>query len=324
VPPKKDQDATPGVKLLRMFRKLMLDGRRHFQGDLAEEFQCSPQTIIRLAGEIEAVIGASLESGLENRRRWYQIRTISRSRLGLDFEELRYLSVCRDLAGTALPEQIRRRVDDTIFNLSVLMADQGYAGRDKAQKQQFSFFSKGKIDYAPHFANIEKLLQAVEKQQVCLVRYRAIGKSESKEHRFVPVRLISMSGALYVLGGTLTDDYLSVHHLLNLAIHRIHDVTLIERHFHLEPPDASPDAFGLPWHEPRSFSIRFKPGKAAEYVRERIWADEQALEETDDGGVILHITTRSEPELMAWVRSFGNEARLLGEEDMAKHMEQLT
>ncbi len=311
MPPKKDQDSTPGIKLLRMFRKLMLDGRRHLQSDLAEELQCSSQTIIRLAGEIEAVVGASLESGLEHRRRWYQIRTISRSRLGLDFEELRYLSVCRDLAGSALPEHIRNRVDNTIFSLSMLMADQGYAERDRVQKQQFAFFSKGKIDYTPHFSNIEKLLQAVDEQQICLVRYKAIGKTESREHRFVPVRLVSMSGALYALGATLNEDYSSVHHLINLAIHRIHDVTRIERHFHVDTPDASPDAFGLPWHEPRSFSIRFRPGKTTEYVQERIWADAQTLEEADDGGAILHITTRSEPELMAWVRSFGDEAECL-------------
>ena len=158
VPPKKDQDSTPGVKLLRMFRKLMLDGRRHFQVDLADELQCSSQTVIRL------------ESGLESRRRWYQIRTISRSCLGLDFEELRYLSVCRDLARQTLPEQIRNRVDDTIFNLSLLMADQGYADREQVQKRRFSFFSKGKIDYTPHFTNIEKLLQAAEEQRVCLIR----------------------------------------------------------------------------------------------------------------------------------------------------------
>ena len=157
MPPKKDQDTPAGIKLLRLFRKLMLDGRRHFQADLAEEFQCSPQTIIRLTGEIEAVVRACLESGLEHRRRWYQIRTISRSRLGLDFEELRYF-VCRDLAAATLPEQITRRVDDTIFNLSVLMADQGYAEREKAQNQQVAFFSKGRIDYTPHYEHLATLV----------------------------------------------------------------------------------------------------------------------------------------------------------------------
>jgi hypothetical protein len=158
MPHKYDQDRTSGVKLLYLFRKLMLDGRKHFQTDLAEYLLCSPQTVIRLTGEIETVIGASLESGLEKHRRWYQIKTISRSRLGLDFEELRYLSVCRDLAASSLPEQVRNRVDDTIFNLSLLMADQAYAEREKAQKAQFVFYSKGKIDYTPHFEHIEKLV----------------------------------------------------------------------------------------------------------------------------------------------------------------------
>ncbi|GAB1411252.1 WYL domain-containing protein [Desulfovibrionales bacterium] len=307
MPPKKDQDSTPGVKLLRMFRKLMLDGRRHFQTDLAEEFQCSPQTIIRLAGEIEAVIGAGLESGLDNRRRWYQIKTVSRSRLGLEFEELRYLSVCRDLAGSSLPEQIRERIDETIFNLSVLMSDQGYADRARAQKQHFAFFSKGKIDYTPHFTTIERLLQAIEEQSICFLRYKAVGKTEIREHRFLPHKLISMSGTLYLLGASVTKDFREIRHLVSLAIHRVHDVILTKRILHHDFPDTSLDTFGLPWHEPKSFCIHFKPGKAAEYVLERIWADEQKLELHDDGSVTLHITTRSEPELMAWVRSFGDE-----------------
>ena len=311
MPPKIDQDVPHGVKLLRMFRKLMLDGRRHFQLDLAEEFQCSPQTVIRMAGEIEAVIGANLESGLENRRRWYQIKTISRSRLGLEFEELRYLSVCRDLASKTLPEQVRARVDDTIFNLSVLMADQGYAERVTAQQSQFAFFSKGRIDYTPHFEIIEKLLQAAEERRFCLVRYKAAGKTEEKEHRFAPGRIVAMNGALYIIGAGMTEDFSAIRHTTTLAIHRITDVTLTERQFSFDPPETEPDTFGLIWHEPKTFRVQFKPGKASDYVRERIWADKQSMEEMDDGGVLLELTTKSEPEIMAWVRSFGEEAWLL-------------
>lgn len=107
----KQDDASKNNKLLRLFQRLMLDGRRHYQSDLAEWLNCSRQTIIRLVGEIEGVIGTSLESGMDEHRRWYQIRSISRSRLGLDFEELRYLAICRDLAAPYLPEQVRERVD---------------------------------------------------------------------------------------------------------------------------------------------------------------------------------------------------------------------
>lgn len=308
--PQKYHDDTAVEKVLRLFRKLMLDGRRHFQTDLANELQCSPQTIIRLTGAIETVIGTSLETGLEKRRRWYQIRTVPRSCLNFECEELRYLSVCRDLAASSLPEQVRQRVDKTIFALSLLMADQDYTEWEKAQKQQFAFFSKGKIDYSPHFEHMEKLTRATEEKRICLVRYKASGQTECKEHRFAPARIAHMNGALYLLGGLLNEDFCSLRHLTNLAVHRIQDVTLTERTFSLDFPDSDSDTFGLPWHEPRTFRIRFKPGKAADYVRERIWASEQSMEDLEDGGLLLEITTRSEPELMAWVRGFGEEARL--------------
>jgi predicted DNA-binding transcriptional regulator YafY len=119
-----------------------------------------------------------------------------------------------------------------------------------------------------------------------------------------------MNGALYIVGAGMTEDFAAVRHPTTLAIHRITDLTLTERRFDFDPPEAEPDAFGLPWHEPRSFRVRFKPGKATDYVRERIWADEQKMEDLEDGGLLLEVTTRSEPEFMAWVRSFGEDASM--------------
>ncbi len=308
---KLDSDSTTGAKLLRLFQKLMLDGRKHYQADLATFLNCSKQTVMRLIAEIEGVIGASLETGLNRHRRWYQIKAISRNRLGLEFEELRYLSICRDLAAPYLPDQIKKRVDESIFNFSMLMADQGFAEREKAQKQQCAFFSKGRIDYSPHFEHIERLVQAMEGKRICLVRYKAAGKSKAKEHRFAVSRIVSMNNALYTLGAGVTEDFKEMRHLTNLAVHRIKDVILTDKLVPFAIPDADPGMFGLPWHEPRTFRIRFKPGKVADYVRERIWADNQRLEELEDGSLLLELTTRSEPEVVAWVRSFGEDAELL-------------
>ena len=204
--------------------------------------------------------------------------------------------------------EVKARVDDTIFNLSLLLSDQAYAVREQAQQPQLAFFAKGRIDYTPHFPVIEKLSRAAEERRVVLVQYKASGRSESKEHRFAPGRMVSMNGALYVLGAGLTENFREIRHLTNLAVHRISDVTLTDRTHKFTLPAPEPGAFGLPWHDPKTFRIRFTPGKAADYVRERIWADEQKMEDMEDGGVLLEITTRSEPELMAWVRSFGEEA----------------
>lgn len=311
MPSKYDQDSTSGVKLLRLFRKLLAEGKRHYQSDLAAEFQCSPQTIMRLTAEIESVIGANLETGLECRRRWYRIVSSHPNRLGLDFEELRYLAVCRDLAMPALPEAVRRRVDETLLQLSLHMAEQGPSGRPGVQEPRFGFYSKGRIDYSPHQQTLELLLCAIRGHGVCRLRYKASGSKTSKEHLFAPGRLISMNLTLYVLGALLTEDGADVRHHTHLAVHRIQEVARTGLVYSGTFPDVAQGTFGLPWHEPREFHIRFRAGKAADYVCERIWADRQAIETQPDGSVILHITTCSEPELMAWVRSFGEEASLL-------------
>ena len=66
-------------------------------------------------------------------------------------------------------------------------------------------------------------------------------------------------------------------------------------------------------HSPRNLG---KKSKSADYVRERVWARQQRLEECPDGSLILEITTTSEPELMSFVRSFGEEATLLSKADL--------
>lgn len=307
----KQDEASKGNKLLRLYQLLLLDGRRHYQTELMEYLNCSRQTIIRLIREIEEVIGAQLETELDNHKRWYRIRSISRSRLGLEFEEIRYLSICRDLAAPYLPEQIRQRVDNSIFNFSLLLTDTAYANRAEVQGAQFTFYSKGRIDYSPHFSHLECLVQAIEQHLICLVSYKAAGHAEAKEHKFAPKRIVSMNNALYVLGATATDDFQAMRHLTYLAVHRIVDVKVTKNPVRFDIPDSDLGMFGFPWHEPRTFRIKFKPGRVSDYVRERIWSDQQSLEEQDDGGVILEITTRSELELTSWVRSFGEDAEII-------------
>lgn len=309
--PKLDADATTVEKALRLYMKLLLDGRRHYQSDLAKYLNCSPQTVIRLVAEIEAVIGACLVRGMDRHRRWYQIKSVSRNRLGLDFEELRYLSICRDLAEPYLPEEVRERVDHSIFNFSLLLADQDYAERERAQKKQIGYCAKGWINYTPYFGILEQLVQAMENKAICLVLYRSPASQVDHEHRFAPNRIIAMNNALYVLGASVTDDFTQMRFLTNLAVHRIKQVTLTDKICPFQIPEADLGMFGLPRHEPKKFRIFFKAGPAAQYVRERIWSEQQTIRESENGDIVLEIVSRSEPEVVAWARSFGDDARLL-------------
>lgn len=303
MPQKIDPDATPGIKLLRLFRRLFLDGRRHYQQDLAEELHCSAQTIIRMISEIESVVGVALHSGYDNRRRWYQYVAASGCRtLGLNFEELRFLGICREMASEILPKPVLERLDASLEHLALHLADPSHTNLGK----QFTFYAKGRIDYTPHAAHIEKLIGAAQERRVCLVRYKAPGRETAREHRFLPVRIAAMNNALYALGGQVGTQCDVVERPCNLAIHRVHDVIMTDKHLSFSLPEEG-NSFGLPWHEPCTFTIRFS-SKVAEYVRERVWADEQHMEDISDGGLLLTLTTRSKPELDAWVRSFGEDA----------------
>lgn len=282
--------------------------------DLAEYLNCSPQTVIRLIAEVEGVVGASLQTGLENRRRWYQIRSISRNRLGLEFEELRYLAVCRDLAESYLPEQVKRRVDQSLFNFSVLMADPEYASREKVQKRQIGYCAKGWIDYTPYFVFLEHLVKAMDEKRICLVRYHALSRKQAAEYRLAVKKIVGMNNALYVLGATMAEDLVTPLKFVSFAVNRIRAVTVTGHKWDFPMPGDDLNLFGLPWHEPRRFRILFHSERAAQYVRERVWSEDQKFTKLPNGGLLLEITSRSQPEVEAWVRSFGSAAEFLDDE----------
>ena len=206
---------------------------------------------------------------------------------------------------------MRRRVDETLLQLSLQMAEQGFSEQPDVREPRFGFYSKGRIDYTPHQRTLEQLLCAIREHGVCRLSYKASGSTASREHLFAAGRLISMNLTIYALGALLTEDGADVRHHTHLAVHRIQEIERTGLAYKGTFPDCEKGTFGLPWHEPREFRIHFRAGKAADYVCERIWADRQDIEPQPDGSVILRITTRSEPELMAWVRSFGEEASLL-------------
>ncbi len=245
--PKLDADANTAEKTLRLFHKLMLDGRRHFQTDLAEYLNCSKQTVMRLIMAIERVAGSCLVTGLEKHRRWYQLRSLTRNRLGLDFEELRYLSICRDLASPYLSKPVQERVDQSIFNMSMLMAEQDLTGKEQQRiKERVGCCLKGRIDYTPYFGFLDKLVQGADEKRICLVRYKSPTSRIIKEHRFAPKRIASMNNALYALGANVREDGDEIRFLMSLAIHRIKDVVLTENIWNFEIPSADMGLFGLP------------------------------------------------------------------------------
>lgn len=309
MPPKRD-DALPGDRLLILYQRLTLKEGRHFLADLARDLGRSPQAVTRMVGVIEAHLGkdAYIERGLEGRRRYFRLRSNSEAKaLGFSFEELRFLANCRDLAAPYLPKGVAERIDRT---LGALVLHLGERAPGSMQTPAVSFRSKGYIDYSPYLGTISALRDAIASRRVCDVLYRAGGRDEAALYRYAPGGITAMAGTLYVQGYRLAEGSLLKERATTFSLHRISRVTPTGERFGFDAAPGEAHCFGLDWHEPRRVSIRID-AKAADYVRDRIWSDDQTIENLDDGSLVLTVTTTGEKELQAWVWSFGGLARFV-------------
>lgn len=68
-----EQNSLPATRLLRLFIRLLRDGRKHYLTDLKRYLACSPQTVLRMTDSIAAVMGGNFTTGIENNRRWFRM-----------------------------------------------------------------------------------------------------------------------------------------------------------------------------------------------------------------------------------------------------------
>lgn len=300
-------------KVLRFFLSLLGSGGYLSQQEMGQKLDCSLQTVARMADEIESVVGFdSFKRDRIDGRNCYQLRPLRQMRnirQPINSEELRYLNLCVEIAGPYLPPEVRESVENTLFQFMLMASDRNNPFLKENCPKIMGFYQKGFIDYRPHYQKLRQIADAAGSFQVLKLTYQAAGRTEPKEHLFAPRQILTMSGTIYVFGGILNED-LSLRHEVHLALHRILSVDETLWKFEGKIKVNEEGNFGLPWHEPRTYQIRFAPGAPSDYVRERIFSSNQILEDREDGGVNLTLCTGATPELVSFVRSFGKAAKL--------------
>lgn len=321
---KHDLDATATHKVLLLFTQLLFSGKRHWLPELAKQFNCSKATIMRLMETIEVSGVAEIASGIENRKRWYQLKHLPGTPyIGLTDDEVTKLALCRDLLERLLPEGVEHIVANGIAKISTLTEkaeDRGELTAAKAGR-----VSWGHIRYTQtHQEHMECLLKGIPAHTVCEVLYREeehlFDSREPKRYEFVPMRLTVENDILYMEGWKVKEKGSPEPvHPMTLALHRV----LSCQHTRLSLKDcpALPPykgAFGLVGYE--SFPVRIEFSKDyASYIRERVWSEGQEIIDLPDGEIELSFQATSAQQLVSWVLSFGGEAELIEPE----HVRQL-
>ena len=314
MPRKKDIYRTYGEKLISLFAKLLFTGESHSLTDLSQMLDCSKQTVMRLVEDIERAYGVNVEGKIEGRKKYYRIRRPGRRPplVNLTQMELHMLQMCRSFARHLLgSEQFEEATRALEKSRALLPAEMAISSR------HFASFTPGSIDYTPHQQAIRTLLEAMEQKRICRLTYKSITAKRAKTFYVKPLKIFSYHDTIYLHARLARKPgrlYKKPEFDPLLAVHRIQKVDLDERPFKF-PEDYDFEKifnrnFGVIKEDAFEVEVELT-GFAARFATERIWSPDQKVEELGEGRIRLTFTASSKPELIAWVLSWGGEAKII-------------
>ena len=302
-----------GQKLIRLFAKLLFSRNSYSLTELSKNLNCSKQSVIRLIDDIRKAYGVTIEETYEGKSKFYRIIKHGGAIpvVPLTESELIALHMCKTftehLLGNPYFHDASRALEK---NMRLAQCPGGLPSR------HFASFSTGTIDYGPHQENIRILIDAMNKQTICRVTYQAIMQKKSKTYPVMPLKIFSYRDTLY-LHARMAREPGKVYKEPNfdplLAIHRLKKVEITECSF-TYPADYSFEAvfdknFGFMKDDSFAVDVEFT-GWAAHYVAERTWSPNQKITHIDEDKIRLEFFASSEVELIAWILSFGDDARV--------------
>jgi predicted DNA-binding transcriptional regulator YafY len=240
---------------------------------------------------------------------------------GLNEREIQLLQMCHaftsHLLGPALFEEAAR----ALWKSQSLLPD----GK-QISSRPFASFRPGNIDYTPHQEVIRNLLQAMEEKKICRISYQSITQDKPKTLYIKPLKLFSHHDTIYLharLARQPGKPYQEPEFDPLLAVHRFKKVELDERSFEF-PKDYDFEKifnrhFGVIKDEVFKVAIEFS-GWSARYVSERIWSPDQKILRKGKDKIHLTFSASSKPELISWLLSFGEEAKLLKPDGLVKEV----
>lgn len=170
---------------------------------------------------------------------------------------------------------------------------------------------KRKKDYGEKGPLVRTILTAVDKREVCSVTYAAASTGLVKTYDIHPLTIMEYDNGLYLIAAVPKHG----QDIRVLAIDRIQKLTAKKERF--TPPAAYDprallaESFGIVIEKPIDVELRFT-AKSAPYIRERIWGNNQRMDEEKDGSLTLRFRAAGTEEIKRWVLSLGAQVRVLG------------
>ena len=168
---------------------------------------------------------------------------------------------------------------------------------------------------------LDTLLSAISRRHACTVSYTALSHGTSKTYTIHPLKLFQHEGSLFLFVYIPQANRIRI-----LALERIGSLTPHDEHF-TAPEDFAPEellatSFDLSTEEPITVRIFFNP-EAARRIRGKRWSANQKIEEHEDGSLTLTMEASGTHDILRWVLSFADQARIIEPAELKEEMRHL-
>ena len=326
MPQKQDTYRSYGEKIISLFVRLLFTREEYSLTRLAELLHCSKQTVLRLLDDLQRSHRVDLEERWSGNRKFVKLRRPEGQPLPRTLSEMEFnlLLMCRDFTAHLLGEELFQEATRALEKSQALLAGDG--GRSE---RHFAVFRPGTIDYTPHQATIKTLIQAMEERRILKLEYKPLGEPRSKTRYVKPLKIFSHRETMYLHARLARDPGKrgpAPDREPLLAVHRIEAAALTDRRYDF-PKDYDFEAafnrhFGLIKKDVFEVEAEFY-GDAATYAAERTWSPDQRLRWLDPQTLRIVFTASSEWEVLAWILSYSEGARLLRPEPLAERLREI-
>ncbi len=318
MPEKYDPYKSYGEKLIGLFARLLFSGESHSLTQLSVMLDCSKQTILRLLTDIRKSYDIDIEETKQGNRSYYRIRKsrASLQNIPITSAELQSLQMCKAFTQHLIGKKLYEEATQAISKSKATLAGDRQLG-----ECHYASFRPGTIDYTSHHQIIHTLIEAMENQKLCKLTYQALNAPRPKTFYIKPRKLFSRHDTIYLYAQKAKEPgkpYRAPKYDPLLAVHRIKAVVMTDTGFqpdHFDFEKSFNQQFGVIKDGAFQVEVEFRDWSAS-VVAERIWSPDQKILKKGKDKILLKFTASSEPELISWLLSFGQDAKLIKPEHL--------
>lgn len=159
--------------------------------------------------------------------------------------------------------------------------------------------------------NIAKINYAMQKGRTLNVTYYSVNKNSAAVHKVDPYNLVFLKGSWCLIGYSY---YLNCVETFKFS--RIKRIK-VTNEIYMKPVTFSLNEYfdkniGKPNLEQINIKIKFSNNSnVSDFIKNNIWYDNQEIEETEDGHIVLKFSTPDFGDVKSWIMGFGAEAEVI-------------